>query len=200
MTATTHDRSDARPLRPVGGILLGGLVASLLWRILLAPALLGEFNSAAMPGDQRALLALGLLASALVAATGLATLARALRETGAGRAVAGAAAASFAGAALLATQIALLFAGAEFLGLFQAFGFLTTGAWLVASAALVRAGILRWVSLLTGLLSALAMVSLLAGAMIIFVMFIATLPLALGLLLRRPRPVASTAMAHGHAV
>ena len=182
MATTADDRTDARTVRPADGILLGGLAASLVWRILLAPALLGEFDSAAMPGDQRALLALGLLA-------------RALQATGAGRA----AAASFVGAALLALQIGLLFAGGEFLGLFRVFGFLTTGAWLVAGVALLRAGILRWSALATALLGTLALASLLVGAMIIFVMFSATLPLAVGLLLRRQRPPAPAPLPHGHA-
>ena len=190
MTATTAARSSARPVRPAGVLLLTGVAASLAWRLLLAPLLLGDVDPAAMSGHQRGLLALGLLASALITATGLARLAGALRDTGVGRVIRGATAASFLGTALLATQIVLLFAGSDFLGLFLGFALLTLGAWMVSSIALVRSGLLTWTGWLTLLLSALALASLLAGAMLIFLMFLATLPLALGLLLRRPDAVA----------
>jgi len=173
--------------RLAGAVIIGGFVASTIWRMILAPVLLGDFNPAAMPPHRRAVLALGLLISAFITACGLAVLGHALRGTPAGRLVAGAAYAAFAGAALLAVNIGMLLAGADFLGLFLAFAFLTTGSWIVTSVALFRDGILRWSVLGTAILAALAMLSLVAGPMIIFIMFVATLPMAIGLLLWRPR-------------
>jgi hypothetical protein len=180
-------------VRLAGAILIGGFVASIIWRIILAPVLLGDFSPVAMPPHQRAALALGLLVSALVAASGLAVLAHALREAHAGRLVAGAGYAAFAGAALLAVNIGMLSVGADFLGLFLVFAFLTTGSWIVTSVALFRDGILHWSALGTAILAALAMLSLVTGATVIFIMFVTTLPMAMGLLLWRPRTTVAAA-------
>jgi len=182
-------------MRSAGVLLLTGLAASLVWRFFLAPALLGDVNSAAMPGHQRGLLALGLLASALITASGLASLAATLRPARVGQIITGASIAAFVGTAVLVVQIVLLLTGGNFLGLFDIFAVLTTGAWIATSMALVRAGILKWSGMLTALLSALAMASLLAGAFIIFIMLLATLPLTIGLLLRRSAAIAATAPA-----
>jgi len=162
-------------------MLLGGLGVSLLWRILFAPMLLGDFDPTDMPGHQRALLALGLLATALIAAGGLVQLARGLRSTDAGPAAAGASVAAVTGVALLATNILTLFAGMDFIGLFWAFGVVTAAAWIVTSVALVRSGLLKWSGMATATLSALVIIGLVTGATIIFIMFFATLPLAIGL-------------------
>lgn len=192
MAATSYDSPHLRSMRSAGVLLLTGLAASLLWRMVLAPVLLGDFNSAAMPSRDRGILALGLLTSALITASGLASLAAALRPARVGQIITGASIAAFVGTAVLGVQIVLLLTGGNFLGLFNIFAVLTTGAWIATSIALVRAGILKWSGMLTALLSALAMVSLLAGAFIIFIMFLATLPLTIGLLLRRSAAVATT--------
>ena len=195
MTTPPIDHPTSQRVRRAGGLLLAGLAASLLWRPFLAPAVLGDFDPAAMPGPQRGVLALGLLASALLAATGLACLARALRPAVVARAITAASVLAFAGTAVLAAQIVLLLTGGATLALFTLFVVLTTSAWMLSSVALVRAGILTWSGLLTALLSALALASLLLGAFVIFLMFLATLPLALGLLRRWSDAVTATGRA-----
>jgi len=193
MATISYGLPDARRIRIAGAILLGGLIASLVWRMALAPALLGSFDPRDMPLHQRAMLALGLLVSALISASSLATLSRTLGESNARRVILIAGIAAFAAAGLLAVNIVLLLAGIDFLGLFLAFAALTTGSWIAVGAALVRAGTLKWGGLITAILSALAMATLVSGATIIFIMFIATLPMAIGLLCWRPNSIARDA-------
>ncbi|HZU75947.1 MAG TPA: hypothetical protein VFA70_04230 [Dehalococcoidia bacterium] len=190
MEATQNERHSARSVRPAGAVLVGSVLAAIVWRFLLAPAILGAVNPATVTTHQRAILALGLLASALVTALGLTMLRHALPERSMRRLLTSASGAAFAGAALLAANIVLLLTGGTFLGLFLVFAVLTTGSWIATSVALFRGGILKWSVLPTALLSVLAMLSLVTGVAVIFVMFIATLPLGIGLVLRRQHAAA----------
>jgi len=187
MVATRNDTLAVRGVRLAGAVLIGSVLATVVWRVILAPVILGDFNPANMPVHQRGILALGLLAASLITAIGLGILARALQERSMHRLVTGACCAAFAGAALLAANIVILLAGGNFLGLFFVYALLTTGSWIATSVALFRGGILKWSVLPTAILSVLAMLSLVTGATVIFVMFVATLPMAVGLLLRRQR-------------
>ncbi len=183
--SSSGQRLEARPARVAATALIGSIVAQLVWRTAIAPALLGSIDPASdMPPRQRATLALGLFCGAAIAAIGLALLSRALSATNGHNLSRWAAGSAILGATLLATNIALLFANVHFQGLFLPFALLTTGSWVTTCIACYRAGILRWSALATAALGTLAAVGILVGTFIIFVMSLSLLPLSMGLLFR----------------
>ena len=194
MEATTAPYMQARL---AGGLLLGSIVTLFAWRLVIVEAILGPINPADdLLGTQRALLAGGLLVGSILAAIGFTLLARQLCQTTAGRLAQIGQYASQAAPAVLALGILGILVSPAFQILFTAYAALATGSWIVFGLALWRAGLLRWLGLITGVLGAAMLILILAGAFIIFIMSGALLPLGLGLLLRRrPQSAARVQMA-----
>jgi hypothetical protein len=183
--------------RLAGGLLIGSIVALFAWRLVIVEAILGPINPADdLPGTERALLASGLLVGSILAAIGFTLLARQLRRTAAGRLAQIGQLACQAAPVVLALGILGVLVNPAFQILFTGYVALATGSWIIFGLALWRAGLLRWLGLVTALLGAATFILILAGAFIIFIMSGALLPLGLGLLLRRqPQATARVQMA-----
>jgi hypothetical protein len=178
--------------RLAGGLLIGSIVALFSWRLVIVEAILGDINPADnLPAIERDVLASGLLVGSILATIGLTLLARQLRPTSAGRwAQIGQYTCQAAPVVLALGMIGTLL-DPVFQILFTAFAALTTASWFIFGLALWRAGVLRWLGLLTAMLGVVMLVLVLTGSFIIFIMSGALLPLGLGLLLHR-QPQATT--------
>jgi hypothetical protein len=172
--------------RLAGGLLIGSIVALFAWRLVIVEAILGPVNPADnLPGPERDVLASGLLVGSILSTIGFTLLASQLRPTSAGRwARVGQYTCQAAPVVLALGMLGNLFNPA-FQILFTAFAVLTTSAWVIFGLTLWRAGVMRWVGLLTAMLGGTMLILVLVGAFIIFIMSGALLPLGLGLLVPR---------------
>ena len=167
-------------------MLCGGPILDIVWQIIIAPTIIDNYLVEYMPTTQRAVSAIGMLASAVMTATGQVILARALRRTSSGWLVAGASYAAIVGLNVLTVGLLVRLAAPEFALPLWVFFFLTTGSWIATSAALISGGILRWSALASAVLIILSIIVILeAGAPFIVIwapfVFVALLPMAAGL-------------------
>ena len=181
--------------RLAGTLILTGILAAVAWRVIVAPAVLGDFDPADLAHRDRAFVSIGNVAVAVLFAFALWLIAAALHGSGkdgllrfaviSGAAGAIAAAIGTVGLVWWHAPILLLYLYVVAMG----------AAWALAGFAGFRTfeGGLRWAALGTAIVYALAGLSVIAGAFIIFVMTIAAAPFGIGLLATRQRAAASQA-------
>lgn len=174
--------------RLAGVLVILGILSAMVWRIGVAPAVLGSFDSSDMPHHDRAFLAIGniLVAAAFTGAiallSGLCTAPAAQRSAHLARLCS-------LGAAACATLGAIgLIWWQDAVNVVILFSVLMAVAWALIGYALYQQfrGGIGWLALVTGVVYALAAAAIVAGAHVIFVMTIAVLPLAVALLVSSP--------------
>lgn len=170
--------------RLAGILVLLGIIFAVVWRVAIAPAMLGDFDPADMPHRDRAFLSIGNVGVSLLFATALWIVSRTHAGTSTERLARAAAAISAAGAAMaFVGTVGLIWSEAPIHAL-EAYVVCTGIAWALSGCAtfLRHGGGLGWAALLTGVVYAIAAVAVFAGAFIIFIMTVAVLPFAIALI------------------
>jgi hypothetical protein len=169
--------------RTAGFLVLAGILVAIVWRVAVAPAVLGDFDPSDMPHRDRAFLSIGNVFISLTFAAALWLIAGLLHETRFERLARLGGLFGFAAAAIgaLAT-VGLVWWQAAIFGL-DLYVFCMGVAWAATgyAAFVAFAGPRRWAALATAVAYALAAAAIFLGAFIIFVMTIAALPFAIAL-------------------
>jgi hypothetical protein len=181
--------------RLAGALILLGVLFALIWRMAVAPAVLGDFDPTEMPHRERAFLSFGNVGTAALFCVALFIIHRWHAGTPTARlAQAGAVCAAIGALAALLATIGLIWTNTAIYGL-AAFVVLSGAAWAMSGYATFRRsrGVVGWTALLAGTVYALAAAAVFAGAYIVFIMTLATLPFAIALIAcdpaaRQPEP------------
>lgn len=187
--------------RLAGILIVLGVLGAIVWRVGVAPAVLGAFDSTDMPHHDRAFLAIGniLVAAAFVGAievlSGLCSKPAAQRAArGARYCVLGAAICAVTGAiGLIWWQFAV--------NIVTLFSVLLAAAWVLIGVACYRqfGGAIGWIAVVSGVIYSVAAAAIvIADIHIVFVMTLSVLPLAICLLVSSatPRVIPQQSPAH----
>ncbi len=169
--------------RQAGGAIILGILGAIVWRIVIAPAVLGDFVPADLPHRDRAFLSIGNVFVGLLFAVALAALSGVTRERSARLSLVSLwSAAVAAGCGVVGTAV-LVFSHAG-VPILYGYALFEGIAWLCGGLAIWRTcgGGVGLTGLITGLLYGAAAVAIFAGAYLIFVMTVAALPLAIALI------------------
>ncbi len=175
--------------RLAGILLLAGMAIAVVWRIAVAPAVLGDFDPASMPHRDRAFLSVGNVGVAVLFAIAISLLAT-MYLSAHNRHSARAAAALAISGAILATlgTVGLVWWHAPIVCLYG-YGVCAALAWAVSGYATFREyrGTLAWTALVTIAIYGLAMAVILMGGFAIFIMTVGAAPFAFALLATHPQ-------------
>lgn len=176
--------------RLAGTLIMLGIIIAVVWRVAIAPAVLGDFDPADMPHRDRAFLSIGNIGVAILFAFAMSIISQQLEGASTERLARTASVISLGGA-VMATfgTIGLIWTEAAIYGL-DVYVVCTGLAWALCGYAIFQRyrGGLGWAALVTGVVYGIAAVAIFAGAFIIFIMTVAALPLAIALIVTGPAP------------
>ena len=169
--------------RQAGGAIILGIVGAIVWRIVVAPAVLGDFEPADLAHRDRAFLSIGNVFVGLLFALALAALSGMTRARSARLSMVSLWSALIAAGCGVVGTVVLIFAHAG-VPILYGYALFEGIAWLCGGIAVWRCygGGVGLTGLVTGLLYGAAAVAIFAGAYLIFVMTVAALPLAVALI------------------
>ncbi len=175
--------------RLAGILLLVGMALAVVWRMAVAPAVLGDFDPAAMPHRDRAFLSVGNVGVAVLFAIAIALIAT-MYLSAHNRRFARAAATLAISGAILATlgTVGLIWWHAPIVCLYG-YSVCAALAWVVSGYATFREyrGALAWTALVTIAIYGLAVAVILMGGFAIFIMTVGAAPFAIALLATHPQ-------------
>jgi hypothetical protein len=184
--------------RQAGGAIIVGIVGAIVWRLVVAPLALGDFDPSDLAHRDRAFLSIGNVFVGLLFAVALFGLSEMTREKSERLSLTSrwsaliAAGCGVVGTAVLVVNhagVPILYGYALFEGI----------AWLCGGLAIwrTRGGGVGLAGLITGLLYGAAAAAIFAGAYLIFVMTVAALPLAFALVVKPMGPARRMTAAAG---